>query len=111
MLNTTITAIDAILRTDQTVTPAEREGIIKGLRNGPGRAELPQLYKYKDAAKALCVSNKRVYQLVRDGRLVGVSTTGGRRNVVTGDSLMALINSRGKSEKAPCLSNPTSSVE
>jgi hypothetical protein len=99
MLQNTIGAVDAILRTDQTVTQEERHGFIDTLRRGPDRRKtLPQVYTYTDAARALAVSNKRVYQLVRAGRLVGVSKTGGRCTGITEESLLALLNAR-KSNK------------
>jgi hypothetical protein len=76
MLNSTIEAVRAVLRTDETVTARDRDNLMKLLRQGaqapnsePATRNEPRIVRRAEAARRLGCSLRLVDRLARDGFL------------------------------------------
>jgi hypothetical protein len=104
MQNSTLKILDATLKSDGTVTPAERGKILKLARgeapfapvqNGSGHE--PRIYSREEAAKMLGNKTPRFVDLLcRRGLLRKFIPKGNRRAIgVCGESLRAFIEGNG----------------
>lgn len=93
--------IRALVRADATLTSFERNSIYATLDNPlavrrPAEEVVGRVVKIPEAARLLSISSSRVYQLIRDRRLVAVygrpKSEGGRAIGVTLASLHTLMN-------------------
>jgi hypothetical protein len=95
MLDTTIEAIKAIIKTDPTVTPDSRTGLLAVLRHGGDAQPAPAphgIVKIGEAAALLKCSKRTVASLMVTGALKAVVLPGRKRaHAVTRQSVEVLI--------------------
>jgi hypothetical protein len=98
MQQSTLKILDATLKADASITPAERNRILKVARSGESPAPIgndpePRIYSREEAAKMLGGKTRRYVDLLcRRGLLQKFTPKGNRRAIgVSGDSLRAFV--------------------
>ena len=98
MLTATQKAIGAILETDPSLTDETRDAWRKAMRNGePPRTDTPLLrvVDNDEAKELLGVSKQTLYRYARNGLLVRVKSSGGKRSRgYSMESVQALLDGR-----------------
>jgi hypothetical protein len=96
MLPTTLEVIRSTLRTDPTLTPRERAGILAQLRNrqspSPAPAVRPAILRPAVAGERLSRTVRSIHQLCQEGLLQKIWLPGRKRAAgISAESVAALI--------------------